>query len=374
MFYKKSNDDEVHIVRKDNEVQLFVGDSFGLLVDEFWFDVLQSSNANDHKSTSQVSSTPDSKRQAIEDVCVSVPTKKPKEENQEDPDVQMANSLNVTEAACSNQGGGVNFEISTAANDTTVNNASSAAPENANSASRDEKIQNALESDLAAGENEEVLTGAPVCPTICAIVRETNDEIQSANDHMEDIEQTTSNSNEKVGNSGAVNANPASGDEVNQNTFEGDLVANEREINEGTSVNPEVGASTEDARGTNDESKTANDEMDGIEQSASNADENIENQEIVGEGATNQCAPSTNATSALCNDNIDANPGRPIKTEPVDTYETIPNDDHAPGPSNVTVKQEGEVTVKTEVKQEPTDESASPSRRECCRYGIRCYR
>lgn len=47
MFFRKKNHIEVKQIEQNEEVNLFVGDSFGLLVDEFWFSIQPSSNEND---------------------------------------------------------------------------------------------------------------------------------------------------------------------------------------------------------------------------------------------------------------------------------------------------------------------------------------
>lgn len=39
LFYRKKDDPQISQINKGNEVNLFVGDSFGLLVDKFWFSV-----------------------------------------------------------------------------------------------------------------------------------------------------------------------------------------------------------------------------------------------------------------------------------------------------------------------------------------------
>lgn len=47
MFYRKKDAAAVIQIQKDDQVQLFIGDSFGLLVDEFWFVIESSISAND---------------------------------------------------------------------------------------------------------------------------------------------------------------------------------------------------------------------------------------------------------------------------------------------------------------------------------------
>lgn len=47
MFFRKKNNIEVNQIEQNREVNLFVGDSFGLLVDEFWFSIQPSDNEND---------------------------------------------------------------------------------------------------------------------------------------------------------------------------------------------------------------------------------------------------------------------------------------------------------------------------------------
>ncbi|XP_055321601.1 aprataxin and PNK-like factor [Sitodiplosis mosellana] len=47
MFFRKKNNIEVNQIEQNNEVNLFVGDSFGLLVDEFWFSIQPSDKGND---------------------------------------------------------------------------------------------------------------------------------------------------------------------------------------------------------------------------------------------------------------------------------------------------------------------------------------
>lgn len=74
---------------------------------------------------------------------------------------------------------------------------------------------------------------------------------------------------------------------------------------------------------------------------------------------------------------------RPIKTEPVDTSDNIGRNNDIPT-SFINVKKEFKTEVKTEVKTEPQNDDdnneASSSNtnqtpaRQCCRYGIRCYR
>lgn len=47
MFFRKKNNIEVNQIEQNGQVNLFVGDSFGLLVDEFWFSIQPSDNEND---------------------------------------------------------------------------------------------------------------------------------------------------------------------------------------------------------------------------------------------------------------------------------------------------------------------------------------
>ncbi|XP_031618249.1 aprataxin and PNK-like factor [Contarinia nasturtii] len=46
MFFRKKNNVEVNQIGQNTEVNLFVGDSFGLLVDEFWFSIQPLDNVN----------------------------------------------------------------------------------------------------------------------------------------------------------------------------------------------------------------------------------------------------------------------------------------------------------------------------------------
>lgn len=47
MFFRKKNNIEVNQIKQNNEVNLFVGDSFGLLLDEFWFSIQPIDKEND---------------------------------------------------------------------------------------------------------------------------------------------------------------------------------------------------------------------------------------------------------------------------------------------------------------------------------------
>lgn len=47
MFFRKKNTIEVNQIEENKEVNLYVGDSFGLLVDEFWFSIQPADKEND---------------------------------------------------------------------------------------------------------------------------------------------------------------------------------------------------------------------------------------------------------------------------------------------------------------------------------------
>lgn len=55
MFFRKKNDAEVSQIEENDQVNLFIGDSFGLLVDAFWFSIQASSDENDVMEQSNAS-------------------------------------------------------------------------------------------------------------------------------------------------------------------------------------------------------------------------------------------------------------------------------------------------------------------------------
>lgn len=145
----------------------------------------------------------------------------------------------------------------------------------------------------------------------------------------------------------------------------------------------------DDANDAND----ANDEHN--ETVLTNGNENASNNE------TNHEMPTTSDQSSDIPNNIPASHGpvhRPIKMEPIDSAENEASPVKTE-PQQSSVADSTHVPIKTEIKDEPVDDgaaavssnsnetaqsttpeanqSATPTQtppRECCRYGIRCYR
>lgn len=107
MFFRKKNDTEVCQIEENGEVNLFVGDSFGLLVDAFWFSIQETNGENDLtnqsnaiQSISIASSSNGIKRKPSSDSQPDSTNKKVKtepDEFQDDDDVEAIIDFNTTD-------------------------------------------------------------------------------------------------------------------------------------------------------------------------------------------------------------------------------------------------------------------------------------
>lgn len=102
MFFRKENNIEINQIKQNNEVNLFVGDSFGLLVDEFWFSIQPSDEGNDvidglHENTP--TSTAGTKRRTSSDSEPDSTNKKVKTEPNEYQEDNIADAVATNEEA-----------------------------------------------------------------------------------------------------------------------------------------------------------------------------------------------------------------------------------------------------------------------------------
>lgn len=97
MFFRKKNNTEVNQIEQNKEVTLYIGDSFGLLVDEYWFSIQPSDGDNDDLQANPSQSdglTPSSKRKSSTDSQPDSTNKRVKTEpNEFDDETNEANDL-----------------------------------------------------------------------------------------------------------------------------------------------------------------------------------------------------------------------------------------------------------------------------------------
>lgn len=79
MFFRKENDPQVSQIEKDKEVHLFVGDSFGLLVDKCWFSIELSVSDNDINNENNVQTN-------TNDLCIPLNSVKRRSSSDSTPD------------------------------------------------------------------------------------------------------------------------------------------------------------------------------------------------------------------------------------------------------------------------------------------------
>lgn len=268
MFYRKKNNEIVNQIQKDDEVQLYNGDFFGLLVDEFWFEV-QCLTAEDGLVLPSHENGIQSNGDALQMPSTGAVKRRPSSDSEPD---------------------STNKKVKTEPNEFQTDDVAPAAPE------------------------------APKAPTV---PNESNAEANQDMDVTTNIEAIAMNNG--ISNEMADNEMPSTStallQDIPENVSTGDQ----------STTTPNVRIKTEPL------------------------DSNENEAQSVAVGAINQ----------------------PIKQEPWNDFENVGSTDN-----NVVLPF---VAVKTEVKQEPSDNEATTSsgtasssnpstQRPCCRYGVRCYR
>lgn len=148
-------------------------------------------------------------------------------------------------------------------------------------------------------------------------------------------------------------------------------------VDESNEINPGPSANQEPENYATKNKNTDNNLADGISISATHHETNVNANRM--DEVTSTSNPAIASPPNNDPNEQDASLNRPIKTELVDTSENTYSSNNVPT-SFITVKKE----FKTEVKSEPENdvdsgEASSSNRnqtsaRQCCRYGIRCYR
>lgn len=303
----------IQMIKKDDESPLFVGDSFGLLPDAFWFNIIQSSGeTNDDNQQHPTTPEQSLKRKSVDECESSAPHKKVKEEPEqeqehaandtiqdEQEEVTVKNVPTTDENNCESVQNGDANVIPTASN------------------SVDAKVNGDDEKTVGISEN--------------VLEQSTNLVAEPVVSNIEHNEDNTTEINNPIENSSAPNAM----------------------------------ADNIDAPSIAETSNTVGEVSNPVDNSSTPAVANNINAPSITETSNTACEVNNpvDNSSAPSTD-------RPIKTEPPDTYETSTSNNPTAGPSNVTVKTE----IKTEVKEEASNQNAAPLQRQCCRYGIRCYR
>lgn len=411
IFYKTKNDEILQMTHEEGEsFVLSPGDSFGLLSNAFWFEIVKSNMQSDIQKSADVSSivksSPNesaaavpkrklpawmngnsSKKLRSDDNAVNVPG---------DGDITVAMDENSTEP--SNR---VPSVVEQVGRDLVLKT-----PE-MESVAKDFDLKRKLPATNDANDNKKMCSDddgvtAPNDGNITAATDDKSTEMYNPGSAVQDLvletpskgsavadDNETMSCNEASASSSGDNGSAATTIDANAATDNAESAVAEPDVQMDTSKHSDE---NESAELTNEIEPVSDDAIEvscePIEDSnASKSDEkaaepmpndgqDVPDAEVADD--TPHVEPATSTAANIAADSDDEYDGVPlpkivIKTEPIDDIEPNVSDNVAvAGPSGtVTIKQE----IKTEVKTEPDSSTDSKEqKRDCCRYGVTCYR
>lgn len=346
------------MINKDETIELCAGDSFGFFPCAFWFDIVKSNLLRGEMaettaaspvvdSTSNESTTEAPKRKLPSWMNGSNCKKMRNHDN----DVTLPNGDGASTAAGDNSA--ETNSISTAAVEDRVQDLALETPSK-ESASEDPALKRKLPANDDANESKRLRNDANEATVSCDTISATTTAATSA-------DQADLTAVESIAQTDAPNDSAVSAIETDASSQQAMEVSNDP-IDESSVPRPEIQA-------VNPESIERPEE----------ADADSANQNEMDNTAT-EAAPVERSASAA-ESTADSDDGRTVplpvvvKIEPVDQFEDNASGNAAvAGPSSaITVKQEVKTEVKAEATNEP-DSSSSSKERDCCPYGVKCYR